>query len=84
MGEAGLLLPVGDVDRWALEIDELLSDTARADEMRERAAERAGEFGWDRTVDRLLDAYAAATALPRHSSIHDADALVGIPSAVIP
>jgi D-inositol-3-phosphate glycosyltransferase len=52
--------------------------------MRERAAERAGEFGWDRTVDRLLDAYAAATALPRQSSIHDADALVGIPSAVIP
>lgn len=84
VGEAGLLLPVGDVDRWALEIDELLSDTARAHEMRERAAERAGEFGWDRTVDRLLDVYAAATALPRQSSIHDADALVGIPSAVIP
>jgi D-inositol-3-phosphate glycosyltransferase len=84
VGDAGLLLPVGDVDTWAAALEPLLDAPAARDALAVRALTHAQGFGWERTTDALVDAYRASIAVPRPSSINDADTLVGIPAAVIP
>ena len=44
----------------------------------------AGQFGWERTTDRLLDVYHQACRERTPSPIGDAAALHGIPAAVVP
>ena len=48
------------------------------------SAEHAAGFGWARTAERLAEVYAGAMTSPRDASINDAEALIGIPQAVIP
>jgi len=84
IGDAGLLLPVGDVAAWADALEPLLVEPGAATDLRARAAIHAREFGWDATVDKLQAVYQAALVGPRFSSINESEALVGIPSAVIP
>ena len=87
MGAAGTLLDSRDVATWADAVLEALEEErvpeARSAAMRKRV-EHASSFGWERTADRLLEAYAEALADPTGSRINDADLLSGIPSAVIP
>jgi D-inositol-3-phosphate glycosyltransferase len=84
VGDAGLLLPVGDEAAWAAAVERVIDDPGASAGLGARAAERAQGFGWERTADRLVAAYTASIAVPRQSSINDSGALVGIPSAVIP
>ena len=42
------------------------------------------QSGGARTAERLAEVYADAMARPREASINDAEALTGIPTAVIP
>lgn len=84
IGDAGLLLPVGDVAAWADALEPFLVKPGAATDLRARAATHAREFGWDATVDKLQAVYQAALVGPRFSSINESEALVGIPSAVIP
>lgn len=84
VGDAGLLLPVGNVPAWGAALDATLKDDERSGIRALAAARHAQAFGWDHTVDQLVAVYEAAVAIPRQSFINDADTLVGIPAAVIP
>lgn len=84
VGDAGLLLPVGDVGAWADALEGPLTDPTGIPERRAAALRHAAGFGWERTAERLAAVYDFAIAGPLRSSINDADALVGIPAAVIP
>jgi D-inositol-3-phosphate glycosyltransferase len=84
VGDAGVLVPGHRTEDWADALGALLVDPIRREALAERAVRHASGFGWARTAERLHDVYAEAMTLTRSASIHDADALVGIPSAVIP
>jgi D-inositol-3-phosphate glycosyltransferase len=81
---AGLLVDGHDPHTWSREIEGLLDDPARRAELSRLAVAHAAHFGWEHTVDQLLDVYAAARANPVASPINDSGLLAGIPSAVIP
>ena len=57
VGDAAVLVPVGDVDALAGALAELVGDRERAGEMRRRGRERVAVFSWDRTVDSLVRLY---------------------------
>lgn len=59
-GVSGVLLADHDPGRWAQALDELLADPDRLARLSRGAVEHAGGYGWDRTVDALLDVYASA------------------------
>ncbi len=61
-GVSGVLLADHDPGRWAQALDELLADPDRLARLSRGAVEHAGGYGWDRTVDALLDVYASARA----------------------
>ncbi|HYN30197.1 MAG TPA: D-inositol-3-phosphate glycosyltransferase [Dermatophilaceae bacterium] len=84
VGDAGVLVPSHRTGDWADALGALLADPRRHARLAERAVRHAQGFGWARTAQRLHDVYSEAMTLTRSTSIHDADALAGIPSAVIP
>jgi len=62
VGDAAVLVPVGDVDALAGALAELVGDRERAGEMRRRGRERVAAFSWDRTVDGLVRLYRDLTS----------------------
>ncbi len=64
--ESGLLVQAGDFDAFAEATARLLKDQARARRLGEGARKRiAGEFRWERLVDRVEEAYATASGRAR-------------------
>ncbi len=61
-GVSGVLLAGHDPGRWADEIGALLTRPERMAQLSRGAVDHAGGYGWDRTVDALLDVYAQARA----------------------
>jgi D-inositol-3-phosphate glycosyltransferase len=59
-GVSGLLVDGHDPDHWAHELGSLLDDRERLTLLSKGAVEHAATFGWDRTVDRLVDVYREA------------------------
>ncbi len=59
-GRSGVLVPDHEPHTWAHRIGELLVDGERRAALAEGAVRHAAGFGWDHTVDHLLDTYAAA------------------------
>lgn len=59
-GESGLLIDGHDPERYAQVLSGLLHAPRRLREMSRRAVGHASEFGWQRTVDGLLDVYERA------------------------
>jgi D-inositol-3-phosphate glycosyltransferase len=57
---SGVLVQGHDPARWAQVLQALLDDPDRRAELSAGAVAHARRFGWDRTVDGLLGAYAAA------------------------
>ncbi|MBR7741914.1 D-inositol-3-phosphate glycosyltransferase [Phycicoccus sp. BSK3Z-2] len=84
VGDAGLLVDGHGTGPWADALGRVVTDADLRASLSARAVEHARGFGWDRTADRLLEVYRAATDRPKDVSIHDAERLSGIPWAVIP
>ena len=84
VGPAGILVDGHDTADWATALGGVLLDPERRAGLSRASAEHASGFGWSRTADRLAEVYADAMARPREASIHDAETLTGIPTAVIP
>lgn len=61
-GDAALLFDPRSVEAIAEAADALLSDGARAAELRERGRARAAQFGWERTARAALASYERALA----------------------
>ncbi|MDN5860646.1 MAG: glycosyltransferase, partial [Pseudonocardia sp.] len=61
-GLSGLLVPGHRVDRWADALAAVALDRQRRDALATAAVWHAQSFSWDRTVDRLLETYADASA----------------------
>jgi D-inositol-3-phosphate glycosyltransferase len=84
VGDAGVLVDGHDPRRWADELEDLLLDPGRRDELARRAVRHAGQFGWERTADRLLEVYRQACVQRTSSPIGEAALLTGVPAAVVP
>jgi glycosyltransferase involved in cell wall biosynthesis len=57
-GDGFVLVPPGDIERLSQRIDELLSDTHRLREARQRARETvAANFTWERCGEQTVEAY---------------------------
>lgn len=60
VGDAAVLVPVGDVDALADALARVLDDTALAGALVARGHRRAAQFSWDACADGLVRLYAAA------------------------
>jgi D-inositol-3-phosphate glycosyltransferase len=61
-GDTGVLVDGHDPQVWAKELGALLDDPLRRRRLGAAAAVAARRFGWDATVDALLDVYTGAVA----------------------
>ncbi len=59
VGDAGLLVPSGDVRAFARQIQRLAEDPQLRAVLTRRARERAGELTWEVSAERLIAAYAS-------------------------
>lgn len=84
VGDGGVLVEGHDPLDWAKALGSLLDDDARRAELGERAVAHARQYGWDVSVDRLLDIYANACHDDASTDIDASRALVGVPSAIVP
>ena len=62
VGDGGVLVPDGDLPGLAKALIEVLTEPARADELRQRALARAATFSWDRSVALHADVIRAVAA----------------------
>ena len=61
---SGVLVDGHDPRRWAQALGELIDDPDRRAQLAAGAVQHAGRFGWDRTVDLLLEVYDQAGRSP--------------------
>lgn len=61
-GVSGVLVDGHDPRDYAAALEPLLTDRARRDALGDKAVAHAAGFGWDATVDRVLEVYARAMA----------------------
>lgn len=57
VGDAAAVLPPRDPDRWAAEIEALLSDSSRRAERVRRGLVHAASFTWERAATRTIEVY---------------------------
>lgn len=57
VGDAGVLIPPGDIDLWAETLRDLLKDQSHLHDLRARGFERAKAFSWTRTAQETYDVY---------------------------
>lgn len=62
VGEAGLLVPPGDVDALARALERILADDVLRPRLRQAGLERAARFTWEAAAKRTAAAYARAVA----------------------
>jgi D-inositol-3-phosphate glycosyltransferase len=67
-GRSGVLVDGHDPQRWADALEDLLDDEPRRRRLAEGAVRHAHRFGWDATVDGLLEVYAQARSTPRRTA----------------
>jgi D-inositol-3-phosphate glycosyltransferase len=68
-GVSGVLVDGHDPQRWADALGDLLADEPRRERLAAGAVRHAGRYGWDSTVDGLLDVYAQARSSPRRTAV---------------
>ena len=79
-GRSGVLVPGHEPAAWAERLGALLDDAGRRADLARGAVAHAGEYGWDATVDGLLQAYRDALAggpRPRLTPVADVPFAVG-------
>jgi len=64
VGDAGRLLPPGDIDAWAEAMSGLLGDGDERERLASAGRARAAGFTWDRTVATTLGAYREVAGAP--------------------
>lgn len=57
LGDAAVLVPVGDVGALAAALGQVLADEAVRDRCRAAGSAQAHRYSWDEAVDRLIDLY---------------------------
>ncbi len=62
VGDAGMLVPPGDISGWTTALSELLGDEAARRDLATRGRRRASDFTWAASAEAHLRAYAAAGA----------------------
>jgi alpha-1,3-rhamnosyl/mannosyltransferase len=60
VGDAGLLVPPLDVERWSDGLERVLEDHELRDALIERGLLRARDFDWGTAADILVDVYRRA------------------------
>ncbi len=68
-GVSGVLVQDHDPRRWATVLCGLLEDPSRRSRLAAGAVEHAGRYGWDRTVDQLLQVYDGADRSPSMNGV---------------
>jgi D-inositol-3-phosphate glycosyltransferase len=68
-GETGVLVPSHDPADYARVLARLLTDRAETERLGAAGARHAAEFGWSRTAQQTLEAYADAAALLRADAL---------------
>lgn len=84
VGDAGVLVKGHDPGVWAAVLAEVLTDPERRARLAQAGIEHARNFGWEATVDKLLDVYARAAAARTPIVMPDPAVLPGQPVAVQP
>ncbi|MGV8968698.1 MAG: glycosyltransferase, partial [Cellulomonas sp.] len=84
VGDSGLLISGHETADWSAAIEGLLENQDRRKALRHNGIERASQFSWERTTDRLLEVYAESQIARTASPVDDGGGLVGVPEAVIP
>lgn len=84
VGDGGVLIDSHDPAVWARELAALLPDSARLEELGTKAAEHAKQFSWEHSVDTLEALYDSACQGATGQAINGSEALVGVPSAIVP
>jgi glycosyltransferase involved in cell wall biosynthesis len=59
VGDAGVLVPPGDVTRWSAALRDVLADDGARADLSARGMARAATFTWDATARAHRDAFAA-------------------------
>ena len=62
VGDAALVVPVGDTDALAQAIGQVLGDEALAQDLADAGEARVGRYSWTATVDGIVALYRKATA----------------------
>lgn len=57
VGDAGVLIGSDDPAAWAGQIDRMLGDPARSEQLAARGLQRAGTFTWERTAEKTAKIY---------------------------
>ncbi|MBM2826407.1 MAG: glycosyl transferase group 1, partial [Dehalococcoidia bacterium] len=57
VGDGGILIDPTKPEEWAEQISRVLSDTALAQGLKERAIKRAAQFTWEKTAEETLEVY---------------------------
>lgn len=76
VGPGGVLVRGRETGVWAAVIADLLADPARRSELGRLGAQHARSFGWDATVERLIEVYSSAierASQPERRVREDAD-----------
>ncbi|HKG51031.1 MAG TPA: D-inositol-3-phosphate glycosyltransferase [Actinomycetales bacterium] len=68
-GVSGVLVPDHEPGMWADAVASLLDDAPRRRRLSAGAVRHAARYGWDATVDGLLEVYAQARSTPRRLEV---------------
>jgi len=83
-GVSGVLVQDHDPRRWATVLCGLLEDPSRRSRLAAGAVEHAGRYGWDRTVDQLLQVYDGADRSPSMNGVVNLSLGLGLDLEYVP
>ena len=84
VGDGGVLVEGHDTCEWATAMERVLYTPGLREALSRNAVRHASGYGWERTAATLRAVYEQAVASRLGIPINGADALHGIPPAVIP